>query len=172
MTTSPAAPGDDSPGESPDTTDPEEVDVLSLAGRLPAAEAEWLLITEAGGLPGTVISAWLLPAGQRQGRGGDVLVRLAPGSGHADRGPVTVDVSAWVVISGRLVPVATWDQQEPGAWPERIRPTVVFALDVLTELEDHQGADLGAGNRVELDTAAAKPMPGIPAGLTFGPPRG
>jgi hypothetical protein len=69
------------------------------------------------------------------------------------------------------LPVAAWNQQDLDAWPERIRPAVAFALGILTELEDHDGADLGAGHRVDLDTAMAAARHGIPAGLTFGPPQ-
>ena len=42
-------------------------------------------------------------------------------------------------------------------------------MGILTELEEHAGADLGARDRVDLDTAAATATPGIPARLTFGP---
>ena len=173
MTTTPATPRDPAvPGGPPGTRDPEDVDVLFLAGQRPAEEAEWLLITEVDGLPGSVFSAWVLPAGDRHGRGGDVLVRLTPGARTGDLEPETIDVSAWAVISRRLVPVAAWDRQDLDGWPERIRQTVAFAMGILTELEEHDGADLGARDRVDLDTAAATATPGIPARLTFGPPPG
>lgn len=134
----PAAPP--SPAGHQGTPDAENVDVLFLAGQRPAEDAEWLLITEVDGLPGSVFSAWVLPAGGRQGRGGDVLVRLAPGTRTGDLEPETIDVSAWAVISRRLIPVAAWDRQDLDGWPERIRQTVAFAMGILTELEEHYAA--------------------------------
>jgi len=169
MTTNPAAPRDPAvPGGPPGPPDPEDVDVLFLAGQRPAEDGEWLLITEVDGLPGSAFSAWVLPPGGRHGRGGDVLVRLTPGTRTGDLVPDTIDVSAWAVISRRLVPVAAWPRQDLDGWPERIRPTVAFAMGILTELEDHDGADLGARDRVDLDAAVATATPGIPARLTFG----
>ena len=169
MTTTPATPRDPAvPGRPLGTRDPEDVDVLILAGQRPAEDAEWLLITEVDGPPGSVFSAWVLPADGRQARGGDVLVRLAPGTRTGDLESETIDVSAWAIISHRLVPVAAWDRQDLDGWPERIRQTVAFAMGILTELEEHGGADLGARDRVDLDTAAATTTPGIPARLTFG----
>ena len=103
--------------------------------------------------------------GGRCAHGGDVLIRLAGQTGHLE--PPVVDVSAWAVITGLLIPVAAWDRQDLDGWPERIRATVVFAMGMLTELEEH-GADLGAGQRADLDTAAATATAGVPAGVTFG----
>jgi hypothetical protein len=71
------------------------------------------------------------------------------------------------VTTGLLIPVATCARQDLDGWPERIRATVAFAMDMLTELEDH-GADLAASQRVELDDAAITATAGIPAGVTFG----
>jgi len=148
--------------------DPEDIDVLYLAGQRPAEKGEWLVITGVDGLPGSVFTACILPAGDRHGRGGDVLVRL----GRADRAdqlePETIDVSVWAVIASRPVPVAAWERQDPDGWPERIRPTAAFAMGTLTALEEH-GAGLGARDRVDLDAAAALATPGVPPRLTFGP---
>lgn len=150
--------------------DPEDVDVLLLAGQQPPAEGQWLLVTEAGGLPRSVFSAYALPAGGRHGRGGDVLLRLTRATG-TDGEPETAGVSVWAVISGRLVPVAVWDRLGPDEWPERIRQTAAFAMDVLAELEEH-GADLRARARIDLDAAVVAATPGIPSRITFGPPGG
>lgn len=149
----------------PDDADPAgDVDVLFLAGLCPAAPGEWLVITAAGGRPGAEFTAQVLPAGGRHAHGGDVLVHLAAEPGQ----PETVSVGAWAVMCGHLVPVAEWDRQEPEGWPEKIRATVVFAMGVLTELEEY-GADLGARHRVDLDEAVVAAAAGIPAGLALGP---
>jgi hypothetical protein len=129
---------------------------------------QWLLVTEASGLPGSVFSAYVLPPGGWQGRGGDVLIRLTP-SVRTGLEPEAVDVSAWAVLSGRLVPVAAWDRLDAEGWPERIRQTAAFAMGIVTELEEH-GADLRPRDRVDLDAAAATATPGIPPRLTFGLP--
>jgi len=148
--------------------DPEDVDVLFLAGKRPPGEGQWLLVTEADGLPGSVFSAYVLPPGGRQGRGGDVLIRLArPASVTAEAG--AVDVSVWVVIAGRLVPVAAWANTDAVEWPEGIRQTAAFAMGIVIELEEH-GADLHPRDRVDLDAAAATATPGIPPRLTSGLP--
>lgn len=150
----------------PDDTDrEEEVDVLYLAGQRPAGAGQWLLITAVDGPPGGEFLARVLPVGGRCAHGGDVLIRLAGQTGHLE--PPVVDVSAWAVITGLLIPVAAWDRQDLDGWPERIRATVAFAMGMLTELEEH-GADLGAGQRADLDTAAATATAGVPAGVTFG----
>ncbi len=73
----PAAAVTRSAPEQPDATD---VNVLSLAGQRPAGNGEWLVITEADSLPGSEFVAWVLPVGDREAHGGDVLVRLAPGA--------------------------------------------------------------------------------------------
>ncbi len=162
----PAAPGPAAAGPDPEDVD---VDVLFLAGQRPAEDGEWLLITEVDGLPGSVFSAYVLPPGGWHARGGDVLVRLTRPAVAGGLELDTVDVSMWVVISRRLIPVAAWHRQDLDGWPERIRQTAAFAMGILTELEDHDGADLGARDRVDLDAAAAVATPGIPARLTFGP---
>jgi len=150
----------------PDDTDRDgEVDVLFLAGQRPAGTGEWLLITAVDGTPGGEFLARVPPAAGRCAHGGDVLIRLADQTGHLE--PPAVGVSAWAVISGLLIPVATWDRQDLDSWPERTRATVAFVMGMLTELEEH-GADLGAGQPVDLDTAAASATVGVPAGVTFG----
>ena len=179
MTNAPASPENGPAGLAPDTprdltgsaalsddADRDgEVDVLYLAGQRPAGPGEWLLITAVDGAPGAEFLARVLPADGRHAHGGDVLVRLADQTGRLE--PPVVGVSAWVVIGGLLIPVADWDRQDPDGWPERIRATVAFAMGMLTELEEH-GADLGAGQRVDLDDAAVPATAGIPAGVTFG----
>ena len=173
MTATPPTPAEPPvPAEPPGTLDPEDVDVLFLAGQRPAEEGEWLLITEVDGLPGSVFSACILPPRGRHGRGGDVLVRLARAVTTPGLEPETIEVSVWAVISGRLVPVAAWDRQDSDGWPERIRQTAAFAMGILTELEEHDGADLGARDSIDLDAATATATPGIPARLTFGPAAG
>jgi hypothetical protein len=162
----PAAAVTRSAPEQPDVT---EVSVLALAGRRPAGDGEWLVITEADSLPGSEFVAWVLPAGDREAHGGDVLVRLAPAVRVSDLDPETVDVSVWAVISGQLIPVAAWDRHNPDGWPEQIRPAVAFAMGLLTELEEHAGVWVGAYDRVRLDHAVAAARPGIPLRLTFPP---
>ena len=161
----PAGPGravTGGPGFPDDADRDGDVDVLYLAGQLPAGP-EWLLITAVDGTPGAEFTARVLPAGGRHAHGGDVVVHLATEPGH--REPLTVRAGAWAVMCGRLVPVAEWDRLEPEGWPEKIRTTVAFGMGVLTELEEH-GADLAAGRRVDLDDAAVTAAAGIPADVT------
>ncbi|MGH3303142.1 MAG: hypothetical protein ACRDOK_15965 [Streptosporangiaceae bacterium] len=80
-----------------------------------------------------------------------------------------IDVSAWAVITSRLIPVACWDREDPDGWPERIRPAVAFATGILTELEEHAGVYVGAFDQVDVNAAAATATPGIPLHLTFPP---
>jgi hypothetical protein len=181
VTTTPASPGrgpaPDLPGDPagpgrpvnevtgfPDDADRDgDVDVLYLAGQRPAAGGEWLLITAVGGMPGAEFTALVLPAGERRGHGGDVVVHLAAETGHREL--LTVRVGIWAVMCGRLVPVAAWDRQEPEGWPEKIRATAAFAMGILTELEEH-GADLAARHPVDLDDAVVTATAGIPADVT------
>lgn len=175
MTTTPPAhsrpPGPAGPRQAPvgPEPDPRDADVLFLAGQRPAADGEWLLITEVDGLPGALFTAWHLAEDSRHGHGGDVLIRLAP-AGGGGLAPAAIDVSLWAILSGRLIPVAAWDGHDLDGWPERIRPAAAFAMGILAELEEHDGADLRAGDRVDLDAAAAVAVPGIPPRLTFGRP--
>jgi hypothetical protein len=172
--TGPGDPGPQPPGDLaggpvlPDDTDrDDEVDVLFLAGQRPAAEGEWLLVTEVGGRPGADFTARVLPPSGRYAHGGDVLVRLTP-AGTETREPPAVRAGVWAVMGGLLVPVAAWDRQDPDGWPEQIRPAVSFAMGTLIALEEH-GADLSARHRVNLDHALTAATAGIPAGVTFGP---
>jgi hypothetical protein len=148
------------PGFPEDADRDGDVDVLYLAGQLPADTGEWLLITAVDGMPGAEFTARVLPADGRHAHGGDVVVHLDTGPGHLER--LTVRAVAWAVMCGHLVPVAEWNRLEPEGWPEKIRATVAFAMGVLTELEEH-GADLAAGRRVDLDDAAVAAVAGIPA---------
>src|SRR6266516_4770835 len=91
----------------------------------------------------------------------------SPVSLSVDVEPAVIGVSEWAAMGGSMIPVAAWDRQNPDVWRERIRATVAFAMGMLTELEEH-GADLGAGQRVDLDDAAVPATAGIPAGVTFG----
>jgi hypothetical protein len=166
--TPPDLPGRAVPAGPAGPADPQDVDVLLLAGLRPPDEGQWLLVTEADGLPGAVFSAYVLAPGGRHGRGGDVLIRLARAPRKA-AGPEAVDVSVWAVISGRLVPVAAWDRLDAEGWPERVRQTAAFVIGVLTALEEH-GADLRPRDRIGLNSAAAAATPGFPSWLTFGPP--
>ena len=161
----PGGPVSEVPGFPDDADRDGDVDVLYLAGRRPAPQGEWLLITAVDGMPGAEFTARVLPAGGRCAHGGDVLVHLAAEPGRLE--PLTVRVGAWAVMCGHLIPVAEWDQQEPEGWPEKIRATVAFAMGILTELEE-QGADLAARDRVDLDDAVITAVAGIPADVTSG----
>jgi hypothetical protein len=158
------------PGFPADSDSDDDVDVLYLAGQMPAAPGEWLLITVVDGLPGADFTARILPAAARQAHGGDVLVHLAPepATGHQDAPGVRV--GTWAAIDGLLIPVAAWDRVDPDGWPERIRDSAAFAMSVLTELEEH-GADLGPSQVIDLDDAATTAPAGIPMGSTFGTAR-
>jgi hypothetical protein len=149
----------------PDDTDRAgEVDVLHLAGQRPGSPGEWLQVTAVDGTPGADFLARILPADGRHAHGGDVLVHLAADSGDLE--PPAVRVGVWAVVGVLLIPVASWDRQDPDGWPEQIRATVAFAMSVLTELEEH-GADLGA-RRIDLDDAVVTATAGIPLGATSG----
>ena len=65
-----------------------------------------------------------------------------------------------------MILAGTWAGQDPGGWPEKVRPAVAFAVGILAELEDH-GADLGARHRVRLETADTTRM-GVLPGITSG----
>jgi hypothetical protein len=142
----------------------DDVDVLYLAGQLPSDDGEWLLVSEAGGLPGAAFTVRCLPRDAWHAHGGDVLVRLQPDT--SSTGQPAVLAGVWAVLGGHLILAGTWNRQEPEEWPERIRPAVAFAMGMVTELEEHD-ADLGVRHRVRLaaaDTATA----GVPLGVTSG----
>jgi hypothetical protein len=131
-----------------------QVDVRSLARQRPG-EAMWLLVTEINGPAGEVFTVAIVPGPQPRGFGGDVLLRVAPGTS-----PQAVRVTAWTVAARVLIPVAAWDLPDDGGWPERIRATVAFAMSTMTELGEHVG--LGELDPVDLDAAAATAVPGLP----------
>jgi hypothetical protein len=138
-----------------------QVDVRSLAQQRPG-QAMWLLVTEIDGPAGEVFTASIVPGRQPRAFGGDVLLRLASGTGP--QAPSAVSVTAWTVAAGVLIPVAAWDLPDDGGWPERIRATVAFAMSTMTELGEHVG--LGECDSVDLDAAAATAVPGLPWPLT------
>jgi hypothetical protein len=142
----------------------EDVDVLTLAGQRLPAEGAWLWVTAANGTPGGEITALFLPRNRPQASGGDVLIRLTPGTDDADeRWPVpTARVQVWAVVAGSLVPVAAWDRLDLDEWPEAVRATVAFAMGALTELEAHH-ADVGAREQVDVETAAGAAAAGFPS---------
>ena len=116
------------------------------AGSLRPAEPVWLVVTEIDGA-GEVLSASQVPGPHPHACGGDVLLRLAPGTGTGVR------VAVWAVAAGVLVPVAVWDLPAEAGWPERIRATISFAKSALTQLGEYAG--LGERDPVDLDTAPA-----------------
>ncbi len=77
MTTAPGPAGVAGPGPAFD----DDVDVLHLAGQRPPESGAWLLVTAADGVPGGVLTAQILPGGQPQAFGSDVVVHLAPAAG-------------------------------------------------------------------------------------------
>ena len=82
----PAAAGPDAPGwdiPADDVAD-EDVDVLSLAGQRPPAEGAWLWVTVAGARRGGEFTALFLPRTRPRANGGDVLLRIAPGTSQAE----------------------------------------------------------------------------------------
>jgi hypothetical protein len=135
------------------------LDVAALAGVVPADGGEWLLVIEADGQPAAGFQVLGLPADA-----GDVLVRVLPEAGRG--GDPVVRAEVWAVIGGRMILAGTWAGQDPGGWPEQVRPAVAFTIGILAELEDH-GADLGARHRVRL-AAADTASTGVPPGLTSG----
>jgi hypothetical protein len=68
-------------------------------------------------------------------------------------------------------PGGGWDRLDLDGWPERVRATVVFAMGVLRELQEH-GADVRARDQVEVEVAAESPAagcPGLPTWVTAVP---
>jgi len=148
----------------PDDGD-EDINVLTLAGKIPSKDGEWLLITSLDGQPGGEFLARQLGGDELCARGSDVLVRLVPEGGTPRRPQIRAQV--WVVLGGRLILAGSWERQDFSWWPEQIRAGVVFAMGMITELEEH-GADLGARHRVRLDDPDAATA-GVPLGITSGP---
>ena len=162
-----ARPGHGRTGErpgSPAGRDHEEVDVLYLAGQRPAAGGSWLLVTGLDAVPGGEFTANVLDGAELLAFGGDVAAHLAPDDPPGGQPPPAVRVDLYVVLGGRLIPVAAWPACDLDGWPERIRPTVAFAMGMLTELEEY-GADLGA--QVDLGQAALEATAGVPLHVTF-----
>jgi hypothetical protein len=142
------------------------VDVLYLAGQRLPADGAWLLVTAVDGKPGGEFTAQVLPEAAPSAFGGDVVVRLSPDDPAVGQPPPAARVQVYVVMGGRLIPVAAWPGHDLDGWPERIRPAVAFAMGVLTELEEH-GADLGARDWVDLNQAAGEATAGLPLHLPF-----
>jgi hypothetical protein len=161
----PAAPGFAIPDD--DVPD-EDVDVLCLAGQRPPAEGAWLWVTTAEGRRGGEFTALFLPRNAPCASGGDVLVRIAPGSSLADeQWPLpAMLVRVMAVVAGSVIHVAAWDHLTLEEWPEIIRPAVAFAMGALKELQEH-GADVGAyrhpSGQVEVESAAGAAAAGFPA---------
>jgi len=160
----PADPGSEMPAIPRDAEHDDDVDALYLAGQLPSDDGEWLLVTELDGLPGAAFTVRCLPRDAWHAHGGDVLVRLLPGTGSTGLPAVRAEV--WAALGGHLILAGTWGRQDPDQWPERIRPAVAFAMGMLTELEEHD-ADLGVPHRVRLEAADTAAM-GVPLGITSG----
>ena len=89
-----------------------------------------------------------------RGFGGDVFIHLTAGADTWPDGSVSVEVLA--VAGGALVTAGTWESLPRGWWPERVRPSVVFAASVLAVIGEH--ADLGG------------PVPLLPAARRAGLP--
>ena len=161
----PAAAGPDTPGwdiPADDVAD-EDVDVLSLAGQRPPAGGAWLWVTVADARRGGEFTALFLPRTRPRACGGDVLLRIAPGTSQAEEhwpGPAA-RVQVHAVVAGSLIHVAGWDHLSLDLWPEAVRATAAFAMGALKELQEH-GADVGARDQVDVETAAE---PGAPAGF-------
>jgi hypothetical protein len=140
----------------------EDVDVLTLTGQCPPAGGAWLWVTAAGGRPGGEFTALFLPRNRPQASGGDVLLRLGPGTDEPGEPRPIVRVQVHAVAGGKLALVAGWDRLDLDGWPEAVRATVAFAMGALAELEAH-GADTGAREQVDVEAAARSAMAGFPA---------
>ena len=167
--TGPETPGWDIPAD--DVAD-EDVDVLSLAGQRPPAGGTWLWVTIADARRGGEFTALFLPRTRPRANGGDVLLRIAPGTSQAqERWAVpAMRVQVRAVVAGSLIPVADWDHLGLGLWPEAVRAAVAFAMGALKELQEH-GADVGARDQVDVETAAEQAptgFPGLPAWVKAG----
>lgn len=142
----------------------EDINVLSLVGQVPSDDGEWLLVTSLDSQPGGGFLARHLWSGELHARGGDVLIRLLPDTRAGGQPEIRADVL--VVLGGHLILAGSWERQDRRRWPEQIRPAVVFAMGMITELEEN-GADLGARHPVQLDDPAAAVV-GVPLGVTSG----
>jgi hypothetical protein len=142
----------------------EDISVLSLAGRIPADDGEWLLVTSVESQPGAGFLACRLCREELRARGGDVLIRLRPEA--RTRGLPDIRAEVLVVLGGYLILAGSFERQDRHWWPEQIRAAVAFAMSMVTELEEN-GADLGARHQVALDDPAA-PVVGVPLGVTSG----
>jgi hypothetical protein len=158
---SPDGPERGMPGIPGDADRDDDVDVLTLAGQIPADDGAWLLVTALDAAPGAEFLARHLHRDELHGHGGDVLVRLAPAG---KPGLPEVCAQVWAVMSGRLILAGSWDRQDIGRWPEQVRPAVAFAMGTLTELEESD-ADLGSRLRVRLDDPDRATV-GVPFGIT------
>jgi hypothetical protein len=139
----------------------EDVDVLSLAGKPVPDDGAWLWVTAAEPAPGGELAGLLLPGNPPWACGGNVLVHLRPAS-EPDGGTAAVRVQVWAVAAGLVVRVAGWDPAGLDAWPELVRDPAVFAMGALTALEQH-GADISAGELIEVITAAGAVPTGFPS---------
>ena len=138
--------------------------MLSLAGQRPPAGGAWLWVTVADARRGGEFTALFLPRTRPRANGGDVLLRIAPGTSQAEEhwpGPAA-RVQVQAVVAGSLIHVAGWDHLSLDLWPEAVRATAAFAMGALKELQEH-GADVGARDQVDVETAAEPGRPGSPA---------
>ena len=65
------------------------------------------------------------------------------------------------MVAGSLIHVAGWDRLGLDLWPEAVRATAAFAMGALKELQEH-GADVGARDQVDVETAAKPAVAGFP----------
>jgi hypothetical protein len=159
-----APPASEMRGIPDDADGDEDVSVLMLGRQTPSEDGEWLLVTSLDSQPGAGFLARHLRRDELHAYGGDVLVRLLPDAGRSGLPQICAQV--WVILGGRLILAGNWDRQDLGRWPEQIRPTVAFAMGMVTELEENS-ADLGARHRVRLDDPDMATV-GVPLGITSG----
>ncbi|MGH3405357.1 MAG: hypothetical protein ACRDRJ_23065 [Streptosporangiaceae bacterium] len=152
------------PGIPDDADGYEGISVLSLAGRIPPDDGQWLLVTSVDSQPGAGFLAHRLRPEELRARGGDVLIRLRPEA--RKRGLPDIHAEVLLVLGGYLILAGSFERQDRHWWPEQIRAAVVFVMGMVTELEEN-GADLGARHQVSLDDPAAAVV-GVPLGITSG----